>query len=296
MRLVKLISKSVATLTTPKPGTAACSLFNPGFPQLVAEVTDEPINETQALPGYYCKNKGHRPAYIPFLYVNDGVCDYETCCDGSDEWEGVGGVKCEDKCKEIGKQWRKQDEERQKSLTTAARRRQELVTDAARLKKECEDRVGTIRAQIQGTELKVADLEKELEETERREQAKVVHAPKEGGKIGVLMGLAKQRTEELRSTLEDVRARRDDYRNRLNQLEGIMATFKEEYNPNFNDEGVKRAVRAWEDYSAQEKALDADEARERDLAEILKPDSENGINWAEWETHEDDTAVRKLMY
>jgi protein kinase C substrate 80K-H len=226
--------------------------------------------------------------------VSDGVCDYELCCDGSDEWDGVGGVKCENKCKEIGKEWRKHDEERQRSLNAAARKRQELVAEAGRLKKECEDRVQTIKTQIQGTELKVANLEKELEETERREKSKVIKGPREGGKMGVLIGLARQRTEELRNTLESVKSQRDVYNNRLKQLEQVMTTFKEEYNPNFNDEGVKRAVRAWEDYIAQERAPDAEDAKERDLLEILKSDSDNGLNWVEFENDEDDTAVCKL--
>ena len=67
-------------------------------------VTGEP-NASNALPGYYCKNKGHQPSYIPFTYVNDGICDYELCCDGSDEWAGVDGVRCEDRCKEMGREW-----------------------------------------------------------------------------------------------------------------------------------------------------------------------------------------------
>lgn len=67
---------------------------------------------------------------MPFLSVNDGVCDYDLCCDGSDEWAHVGGVKCEDRCKEIGKVWRKNDEQRKKSLGAAGKKRKELVAEA----------------------------------------------------------------------------------------------------------------------------------------------------------------------
>ena len=70
------------------------------------------------------------------MYVNDGVCDYELCCDGSDEYAGVGGVKCEDKCKEIGKEWKKADEIRRKSERAALKRRVELETNEIRDKQQ----------------------------------------------------------------------------------------------------------------------------------------------------------------
>jgi protein kinase C substrate 80K-H len=227
--------------------------------------------------------------------VNDGVCDYETCCDGSDEWEGVGGVKCEDRCKQIGKEWRKNDEKRRKSRTAALKRKKELVTQAGRLKKEMEDRISTLKVEIAASEVKVKALEKELADVEIREAGKVV---KTSGKsrVNVLAGLAKERVEELRETLIDVRGQRDAWKNRVLDLEKLLTTFKEEYNPNFNDEGVKRAVRGWDDYLAQEKFGEAEAAFERDLDEIVKPDdAEAGINWPEWDKpdEERDTDICK---
>lgn len=274
-----------------EPGTSACSH----------------LNDTLALPGFYCKNKGiysnesitgqgiclqspgHTPTYVPFTHVNDGVCDYDLCCDGSDEWEGI-GEKCPDKCKEIGQDWRKQNEQRQKALGIATKKRKELVTEAGRLKKEVEDRIKTLKTQITSVEIKVQNLEQEFAETEKREKARVVRAPKEGGKMGLLVTLAKQRTEELRTNLERVVKERDEAQSRLKELESMLTTFKEEYNPNFNDEGVKRAVRAWEDYAARDKPVE-DLAIERELKEVLKEDSENGLTWTDYEHEESDTDV-----
>lgn len=244
------------------------------------------------MPGFYCKNKGHQPTYIPFSYVNDGVCDYELCCDGSDEQEGISTAKCEDRCKEIGKEWRKQDEARKLSLSNASKARKELVKEASRLKKECEDRIVDLKTEIHGAELRVTQLEQELAEIERQERSKVVSAPKEGGKMGILVGMAQQRTEDLRRTLQRVKDERDESQARLKELERLLTTFKEEYNPNFNDEGVKRAVRAWEDYVAEGLGPDLDGALERDLIETLKSDADNGVNWDEWtETSGSDTDV-----
>ncbi|KAF2500416.1 hypothetical protein BU16DRAFT_556886 [Lophium mytilinum] len=272
-----------------EPGTAACAHLSPLSPPSPAQHQNPAarFNETLALPGFYCKNKGHIPLYIPFSNVNDGICDYEVCCDGSDEWAGVGGVKCEDRCAKIGKEWRKQDEERKKSLGAANKRRRELMEVAGRLRREVEDRIKTLGAQIQGQEVKVASLETELAGVERSERGRVVKGPGKGGKVAVLASLAKGRVGELAESLGRVRGEREAARERVRELEQILATFKEERNPNFNDEGVKRAVKAWEDYAARDKGPDSDPALDRDLDEILKSDAENGLNWEDFETTEE---------
>ena len=247
--------------------------------------------KNNVLPGFYCKNKGHVPGYVPFQRVNDGVCDYEQCCDGSDEWARV-GTKCEDKCKEIGKAWRKQEEERVRSQTAAAKKRKDLAAEAARLRKEIADRVETLKTQIEGQEIKVQALEARLADVEREERGRVVKKPKEGGKLGVLVQLAKDRIGDLRAALVEVRLQRDVAKARVFELEELLTKFKEEYNPNFNDEGVKRAVRSWEDYAARGKSEIGNEARDRDLDEIVKPDEEHGaITWSEFEGAEEESDV-----
>ena len=221
---------------------------------------------------------------MPFTSVNDGVCDYDVCCDGSEEWSKVGGIKCEDKCKDIGKEWRKHDEQRQKSLGNAQRKRKEIVADAEKLRKEVEDRIQSLQTQIQAGEIKVKGLESDLAEAERQERGKVVKGPAKGGKLSILAQLAKDRIEELREALDYVRSQRSATESNLAELESILSSFKEEYNPNFNDEGVKRAVRSWEDYAARDKSAFQNEARERDIDELAKADSETGaFDWKEFE-------------
>ncbi|KAK4542628.1 hypothetical protein LTR36_006677 [Oleoguttula mirabilis] len=280
-----------------EPGTSACAHLSPLSPHNPANGAGAAgSNTTLALPGFYCKNKGHVPAYVPFTSVNDGKCDYDVCCDGSEEWEGVGGVKCEDRCQTIGKEWRKQDEARQKSLGTAGKKRKELVAEAGRLRKQVEDRIQSLGTEIEGSEIKVKQLEQEVADVERKEKGRVVKGSvsKKAGKLGVVVGLAKQRTEELRETLERVRGERDSSTSRLQEVERILSTFKEEYNPNFNDEGVKRAVRAWEDYAARDKGPDVDAAHDRDLDAMTKSDKENGLDWEEYEGDDDDSEADVL--
>lgn len=213
------------------------------------------------------------------------MCDYEVCCDGSDEWMGV-GEKCVDKCAEIGREWRKQDEKRQKAFSAAMQRRKQLVAESSRLRREVVDRIADLKQEIKGAELRLQAMEKEVGEIELQEKSRIVKAPKEGGKLGVLVETAKRRTEELRISLQQVIDDRDDAKARLKELEEVLARFKEERNPNFNDEGVKRAVRAWEDYAAREKKAGLEAAVERDIKEMLKSDEENGLNWADFQNEE----------
>lgn len=278
-----------------EPGTSACAHLSPLSPHTPADSIPSTVeNISNALPGFYCKNKGHQPGYVPFTNVNDGICDYELCCDGSEEWEGVGGVKCKDRCAEIGKEWRKHDAARQKSAEIAAKKRAALVAEAARLKQQVSARLQSLGSEIEGAENKVKQLERELSETQRREAGKVVKpAGSKGGKLSVLVGIAQNRMSELRNHLITTRSELNVKKSRLEQLEAIMSTFKEEYNPNFNDEGVKRAVRAWEDYIANAVVEVVNDAKERDLDEITKPDSENGLDWDDYVEDEDETDVCK---
>ncbi|KAF2444743.1 hypothetical protein P171DRAFT_431545 [Karstenula rhodostoma CBS 690.94] len=277
-----------------EPGTSACSYISPLSPKQPSRYDPTKINDSQALPGFYCKNKGHIASYVPFTNVNDGVCDYELCCDGSDEWEGVGGIKCEDKCAKIGKEWKKQDEARQKSQGNANRRRKELVAEAERLRKEVQDRIETLHAQIKGQEVKVEALTKTLAEVERSEKGKVVRGAGKGGKLGVLTSLAKDKVNELADNLRTVRDERDAAKSKITELEAILKRFKEEYNPNFNDEGVKRAVKAWEDYAASQPVATDNSARDRDLEDLLNPASEGAIKWDEFEDNEESDV--ELLY
>lgn len=246
------------------------------------------LDTALALPGFYCKNKGHRPSYVPFQRINDGICDYEECCDGSDEWARVGGTKCEDRCKEIGKQWRKQEEQNQKSMTAALRKKKDLLVDAGRQQQEIKDHIAVLEAEVQGAELKERNLEADMKLAQEQD-SKVVRTGKGKGKVSALSNLAKARVDELRNALVDVRRQRDEARERVKELEDILAKVKVEYNPNFNDEGVKRAVRSYEDYAARDQGTEgANGALDRDLDEIAKADGEDsGINWEHWENEED---------
>lgn len=229
------------------------------------------------------------------------MCDYDLCCDGSDEWAGVGGVACEDRCAAMGKEWRKKEEERVKSAKASLLKRGELLKQAEKLRAGIQQRIGELESEVVTLQTKEEEARRRLEDVEWSERSKVVKgASEKASKVTVLAKLAKARVEELRNGLTSVIEKRDAANSRVQKLESILEAFKVEYNPNFNDEGVKRAVKAWEDYVAEkDPSSDSDASGfEKDLEEIGKPDSEEqGINWAEWEKEEEESEVeaRKLI-
>lgn len=266
-----------------EPGTAACAYIDPLSPKqpLPGSPTGD-TNTKNVLPGFWCENKGHIGAYVPFVYVNDGVCDYDLCCDGTEE---SGRVKCENKCASIGKEYRKLEAEKKSKLERAEKKRKVMAGEAQELRRRLEAKVVTLKGEVAVLEAKRDDLKRKHEEAEKEDSTKVVRngGSAGGGKVGVLMGVAKARVDELRNTLQNVLQQRDELKGKVDELETILSKFKEEYNPNFNDEGVKAAVKAYEDYAAREDEL-LEKMPDSEVQDILKEDSEtSGVNWKEFE-------------
>lgn len=266
-----------------EPGTAACAYIDPLSPKqpLPGSPTGD-TNTKNVLPGFWCENKGHIGAYVPFVYVNDGVCDYDLCCDGTEE---SGRVKCDNKCASIGKEYRKLEAEKKSKLERAEKKRKAMAEEAQELRRRLEAKVVTLKGEVAVLEAKRDDLKRKHEEAEKEDSTKVVRngGSAGGGKVGVLMGVAKARVDELRNTLQNVLQQRDELKGKVDELETILSKFKEEYNPNFNDEGVKAAVKAYEDYAAREDDLQ-EKMPDSEVQEILKEDSEtSGVNWKQFE-------------
>ena len=175
-------------------------------------------------------------------------------------------------------------------MTAALRKKRDLLVDAGRQEKEIEDDVQRLETEIEAHEVKVKNLEADLEKVQKQEQSKLVKGRKKG-RVNVLAEVAKGRVEELRESLIEVRKERDETRSRVKELEAILSKLKEEYNPNTDDEGIKRAVSSWGDYTARDYS-DGNQARERDLDEISKPDDEkSGVNWDHWENEEENCEI-----
>ena len=225
------------------------------------------------------------------------MCDYDLCCDGTEEYTGVGGVKCPNKCDEIGKEHRRIEDERNKALEKASKKRKTMAKESRELRRRVEAKIASIKEEITALAAKRDDLQRKHDEAVAAEAGKVVKGAGTGGKLGVLVGLAKERIEELRETLQEVNDERKDLRGKVSELEGILRKFREEYNPNFNDEGVKSAVKSWEDYAAKIAGETKQEIPDAEIRDVLSEDSqETGINWQEFEEGElSDTDIREFL-
>lgn len=270
-------------------------------PQPLPGSTTGSTNTTNALPGFWCENKGHIGGYIPFTYVNDGVCDYDLCCDGSEEYSGVGGVKCPNKCAEIGKEYRRIEDERRKAMEKAIAARVELIRQAKQARRNIETTIANLKNDVAQAERKKIELQAKFDEIERVERRKVVKASSAAsGKLGELLEQSKMRVEELRDTLQLVVDQRNELRTKVGDLEGILKRFKEEYNPNFNDEGVKQAVKSWEDYAAKLANEGTQLISDAEVRDVLLEDGElNGVNWKDFEPSEeeaDETDISKFIF
>lgn len=198
----------------------------------------------------------------------------------------------------MGKEHRKKAEIREKAMSSARRRREEMVREAGKARQVVVDKVKKLEAEVTVLSKREADAKTRLEEMEKKDKMRVVAGGNvKATKVSLLAGLAKARIDELRGGIMTIMQQKSAAKARIEELEKILAAFKEDYNPNFNDEGVKRAVKAWEDYAATHLTTEnTDAADDADLLSIAEEDSESqGINWAEWK-EEDVSDVDARMY
>lgn len=219
---------------------------------------------------------------MPFANVNDGVCDHVACCDGSDEWDTA--AKCPDRCAEIGEQWRAVDAKRQIGLAAASKARAELVRLALEKRKEIEGFLESTKGEMRALEARVKALERAKNAVEKSEKSKVVRKEGAGGKMAVLKGLVGEKVGFFKESLAYLKGQREQERARVLELEALLASFKAAVGSSPSDEGVKHAVKAWDDYSARGKPA-AEEARDRDADDLIAT-SDDGISWEEFESEE----------
>ena len=81
---------------------------------------------------FHCTNVGHNSVELRSSRVNDGVCD---CCDGSDEWAGV-GPGCQDVCLEMGRAAREEAARKEEETKRGYALRVGLVEQGKNMKQE----------------------------------------------------------------------------------------------------------------------------------------------------------------
>ncbi|KAK9325674.1 glucosidase II beta subunit-like-domain-containing protein [Lipomyces orientalis] len=264
--------------------------------------SDEP--GTSACPGakFYCANKGHVAAFLPSSRVNDGVCDYEICCDGSDEWAGI--VKCENKCREFAAEYAKKQAEIRKTQAAGWNARAKLVAKAAGMRQALEKELVQLETQIAVSEARIAKAREALKIAEVQSSSRV------GTKGSPLLGRVKARIEQYQKATKALAERTGILEARLELAQEILQRLSEEYNPNYNDEGVKAAVKAYQEFKESDPGdgdylhdIAISEADDEELfseeeidvdPDVVEYESYLPLQWRLW-IHDQKTKLREFL-
>ncbi|KAJ7762796.1 glucosidase II beta subunit-like-domain-containing protein [Mycena maculata] len=252
--------------------------------------SDEP--GTSACPNstFYCQNEGHIGATIPSSRVNDGLCEPQ-CCDGSDELPGV----CQNACKEIGTEYRKQRDAERKIQKTGAKIRSSYIAFAHKEKKRLEALVESSAQEIIVREKEVARLRDIADRTESLSAAALEHKQQSPLYISLV-------THSY--ALKSLQREHKKHLEREKELGDILDTLRKGYNPNYQDMAVLEAVRGWE-YLAGLPHIGVEEDAQLDLSvsddeagipedeQEKKPEEE--VDEADWSEEELEAGLDELL-
>lgn len=207
---------------------------------------------------FYCHNEGHIPGYLENYKLNDGVCDYEICCDGSDEY--LTG-KCENKCSKIHQQyityWQTSKEEMELSLSE----KKKLLLVAHERRNLIENRLRS--------------LEKELEKNLKSKNEEIEsHILEDDISDKLVYSKLSPYIQELQKNIKGDTNKIEDYSKKIAYLEGILSSLIENYNPNFNDLAVKDTVNKFRDYVSNKEEQDGIQTDSLNLLNSLSEESE----------------------
>lgn len=189
--------------------------------------SDEP--GTSACPNgkFYCENEGHIPSYINSYLVNDGRCDYELCCDGTDEIN----IDCPNKCEEINEEFTRQEAEKEKIYQAGIAKVKTILKAAKRLRTNLQDDFDGEKRMLRFVDNELYKYKDKVEKLNQKE------------------GKDKKFENKIKSILEDldksITANFETFNsnnNYLSDLNKISKGLLETFNPNLNDAAVKKVV------------------------------------------------------
>ncbi|CUM68594.1 uncharacterized protein PRCAT00006321001 [Priceomyces carsonii] len=221
-----------------EPGTNACA-YNPEFE-------------------FYCANEGHIPGYIENFKLNDGVCDYDRCCDGSDEY--LSG-NCPNKCEVIHKQFLEYKDRTTKDVENAMRIKRAWIEKAEQQRKKLYTKLEELRNALKEKSLELEGLLKRGTDEDTSETHENLLT------LEILLPFI----NSVESNVKQQNADSKDYLERINILEAILSKLLKGYNPNFNDHAVKEAVNNFQEYVSNRPQL---LQKEDNTLEVLKGLSE----------------------
>lgn len=237
-----------------EPGTGACS---------------------QAL--FYCENKGHIPGYLPANRVNDGNCDYNICCDGSDEWKLN---LCPSKCQEVHAEYLKAKEIEERQLAEGLKVKKQLIDQAKQARVQVEKEISDKQTQLSEKRQAQGIYEAQLKEALKEDEEQRKNNP--GALIPEPITEAKKLLLQVHKEEEILLNRISELESQCGHLNKVLEALKENYNPNFNDPAVKGAIREWEEIQGNRdnKVVERTASAQQVLQKLdeYEPESSNEYN------------------
>lgn len=186
--------------------------------------SDEPGTNACPYDGsrkFYCANEGFIPGYIETFKLNDGVCDYELCCDGTDEAPGV----CPNKCEEIASQFSQYSHQVNEDLKKLMKLKQKMEAEAQK---------------------KVAEINYKVEVLKQELSKRQASTTKSKSPIDGFTKSVNELTKHIDVTNKAIEQQKEVIRS----LEEILHKMMNHYNPNFNDHAVKEAIKSFQDHQS----------------------------------------------
>lgn len=212
--------------------------------------SDEPGTSACANGRFYCRNIGFKGNYIPSAWVDDGICDYDLCCDGSEEKSG----KCENRCQEYNRKYEQERKRNNMMVDKGLKVKKKIIEASQKKRKLLKEQVSMLIEEQSKIQSKLHKLQ---------EQSKNMNTENRKAVDKAFMGYEeKLKSVSKKADIQDKKV--NELKTRLFNLEQALETMVKEYNHNFNDPAVKRAAKIFQDYAANQEILKEEEIRNPD--------------------------------
>lgn len=197
--------------------------------------SDEPGTSACGNAVFYCANVGFKGNFIPTYKIDDGICDYDVCCDGSDEPDGV----CGNKCEELKARFESDIKLHNERILKGLKIKESIVQKSSHMKQSVQESIQSITLQIEATNRRIQEIEVEKKKLDENQQLV-------DGKFDSIYKKLEDTSSSLQSQLKEISL----YIEKLESLDHILKRMTNEYNHNFNDPAVKEAANEYLNFAA----------------------------------------------
>jgi protein kinase C substrate 80K-H len=216
--------------------------------------SDEPGTSACENGMFYCENQGFKPHYIPTYKVDDGICDYDVCCDGSDEDAGL----CENRCHEMKIEYDLEIKKHNQKISDGLILKNKILDKSKLIKNQLIYSVDKFKNEITEIERKIGVLELERNKLDKDQELIVnnfqtIETDLNSLSINLFVSFTKL----------------NDYIEKLESLEDILKIMTDQYNHNFNDPAVKQAAQEYLNFAAAIEDFDTNTSKRIKVNEII---------------------------